>query len=310
MEVEFFREKTIEIKPGQRLLEASLGAGIPHFHACGGKAKCSTCRVLVLEGGQNLNKPNARETKLKSKIGLPEAVRLACQTQVSGRVKVERMLRDEADFSDVITIVQKDPIKIRLKPLGQEKHLVLFFLDIRNFTCFVETHPPFDVIYAIRKVFTLFNDIIVRHGGEVIETAGDEIYAVFGVNPVNSSPADSAINTGQEILDALENLNKTYCSILQYEMTVGIGIHSGKVVMGEIKIGGKTKICTIGLAINIASRIQKMTKKLNNSLLVSQETIGESTLSGDAQTMEVKLEGVTAPVLVYLLGKPYASGKV
>ena len=71
--------------------------------------------------------------------------------------------------------------------------------------------------------------------------------------------------------------------------------------MGEIKIGGKTKICTIGLAINIASRIQKMTKKLNNSLLVSQETIG------DAQTMEVKLEGVTAPVLVYLLGKPYAS---
>lgn len=305
MEVEFLREKTVDIKPGQRLLDASLNAGIPHFHACGGKAKCSTCRVLVLEGGQNLNRPNARETKLKSKIGLPETVRLACQTQVTGHVKVERMLRDQADFSDVITLIQKDPLKIRLKPLGQEKHLVLFFLDIRNFTCFVETHPPFDVIYAIRKVFTLFNEIIVRHGGEVIETAGDEIYAVFGMNPVDKLPADNAISAGQEILDALENLNKTYSSILQYEITVGIGIHSGKVVIGEIKFGGKTKLSTIGLAINIASRIQKMTKKLNNSLLVSKETMAESNWSGNAQTTEVKLEGVTAPKLVYMLGKTY-----
>ncbi|HTE30332.1 MAG TPA: adenylate/guanylate cyclase domain-containing protein [Chryseolinea sp.] len=305
MEVEFLGEKTIDIKPRQSILNASLSAGIPHFHACGGRAKCSTCRVLVLEGDQYLNKPNARETKLKSITGLPDAVRLACQTKTIGNVKVERMLKDESDFSDVIHIVSRDPLKFRLKPMGQEKHLALFFLDIRNFTLFVETHPPFDVIYTMRKIFTSFNAIIVDNGGQLIETAGDEIYAVFGMTPSKNSSADNAINAGQKILDALEHINKTYCSILQKEIKVGIGIHSGNVILGEINLNNKSKIATVGLAINIASRIQKMTKKLDNSLLVSLDAIKESTLSPNVQATEINLEGVSAPILVYPLGKSY-----
>jgi len=305
MEVEFLGEKTVVVAPGQSLLKASLSAGIPHFHACGGKAKCSTCRVLVLEGNQHLNKPNDAETRLKSKIGLPDAVRLACQTHVSGPVKVERMLRDESDIQTVIQINGKDPKKFKLKSLGLEKHLVLFFLDIRNFTAFVETHPPFDVIYTMRKIFASFNEIIVKNHGEVIETAGDEIYAVFGRSSIGNSSADNAISTGLNILDALEHFNKTYHTILQKEIQVGIGIHSGTVVLGEINLGDKTKISTVGLAINIASRIQKYTKKLNNDLLVSHEVIKESSIERNAKPTEVKLEGVTSPILVYPLGKPY-----
>ncbi len=304
MEVEFLGEKTIDVEPGQSLLNASLSAGIPHFHACGGKAKCSTCRVLVLEGDQHLNKPNGAEIRLKSKIGLPDAVRLACQTHVSGPVKVERMLKDESDIQTVIQI-NGSPGKFKLKSLGLEKHLVLFFLDIRNFTAFVETHPPFDVIYTMRKIFTSFNEIIVKNQGEVIETAGDEIYAIFGRSSVGNSSADNAISAGLKILDALEHFNKTYHSILQQEIQVGIGIHSGNVVLGEINLGSKTKVSTVGLAINIASRIQKHTKKLNNDLLVSHEAIKESSIQVNAKPTKVKLEGVTSPILVYPLGKPY-----
>jgi len=305
MEVEFLGEKTVVVEPGQSLLKASLSAGIPHFHACGGKAKCSTCRVLVLEGNQHLNKPNGAETRLKSKIGLPDAVRLACQTQVSGPVKVERMLRDESDIQSVIQIDDKNPKKFKLRSLGLEKHLVLFFLDIRNFTAFVETHPPFDVIYTMRKIFASFNEIIVKNHGEVVEAAGDEIYAIFGRSSVGNSSADNAISAGLKILDALEHLNKTYYAILQKEMQVGIGIHSGSVVLGEIDLGGKTKVSTVGLAINIASRIQKYTKKLNNNLLVSNEVIKESSIKVNAKPTEVNLEGVTSPILIYSLGKPY-----
>ena len=186
-----------------------------------------------------------------------------------------------------------------------EKHLVLFFLDIRNFTAFVETHPPFDVIYTMRKIFTSFNEIIVKNHGEVIETAGDEIYAIFGRSSVGTSSAYNAISAGLKILDALEHFNKTYHSILQQEIQVGIGIHSGKVVLGEINLGSKTKVSTVGLAINIASRIQKYTKKLNNDLLVSHEAIKESSIQVNAKPTKVKLEGVTSPILVYPLGKPY-----
>lgn len=305
MEVEFLGEKIIVVEPGQSLLKASLSAGIPHFHACGGKAKCSTCRVLVLEGDQHLNKPNGAETKLKSKIGLPDAVRLACQTHVSGPVKVERMLRDESDIQTVIQINGKNPKKFKLKSLGLEKHAVLFFLDIRNFTAFVENHPPFDVIYMMRKIFSSFNAIIVKNHGEVIETAGDEIYAIFEMNSDSKSAADNAISAGLKILNALEHFNETYHSILQNEIQVGIGIHSGNVVLGEINLGDKTKISTVGLAINIASRIQKYTKKLNNDLLVSHAAIKESSLEVNAKPTEVKLDGVTEQILVYPLGKPY-----
>jgi len=306
MEVEFLGEGTIDVEQGQSLLNASLSAGIPHFHACGGKAKCSTCRVLVLAGNENLNKPNGAETKLKSKIGLPDAVRLACQTHVSGPVKVERMLRDESDIQSVIQVNGKDPKKFKLKSLGLEKHLVLFFLDIRNFTAFVETHPPFDVIYTMRKIFSSFNEIIVKNHGEVIETAGDEIYAIFGRSSVSNSSADNAISAGLKILDELEHFNRTYHAILQKEIQVGIGIHSGTVVLGEINLGDRTKVSTVGLAINIASRIQKYTKRLNNDLLVSQDAIRESSIEVNAKPTEVKLEGVTSPILVYPLGKPYS----
>lgn len=231
---------------------------------------------MVIEGSENLNEPNVKETKLKLKVGLPDAVRLACQTHVGGNLKVERMLKDASDFSEVIQTIKTNPVKFNLKPLGQEKHLVMFFLDIRNFTSFVETHPPFDVIYAIRKIFTSFSEIIVRNHGKVIETAGDEIYAVFGMSPLSKASADNAIIAGQEILDALDHLNDTYRLILQTKIQVGIGIHSGTVVFGEITLGGSTKISTVGLAINIASRIQKYTRKLNNSILVSHASFTES----------------------------------
>ncbi len=76
-------------------------------------------------------------------------------------------------------------------------------------------------------------------------------------------------------------------------------------MLGEINLGEKTKMSTVGLAINIASRIQKYTKKLNNDLLVSNQTIKESSIKVNVKPTEVKLEGVTAQILVYPLGKPY-----
>src|SRR4029077_12120684 len=93
--VEFAEEKVVEIRKDQSILEASLAAGIPHFHACGGNARCSTCRVLILKGGNNLTKPTQKETFLKNQMHFPPNVRLACQTHVTGgSVKVKRIIQD------------------------------------------------------------------------------------------------------------------------------------------------------------------------------------------------------------------------
>src|SRR5687768_16341913 len=95
MQLIFEGEKTIDITNGESILDASLKAGIPHFHACGGKGKCSTCRILILEGAENLAPVNKIESFLRSRIPFPEKVRLACQTMVEkGAVKVERIIKD------------------------------------------------------------------------------------------------------------------------------------------------------------------------------------------------------------------------
>lgn len=306
MEIEFVGDKTVHIAPGQTILEASLSAGIPHFHACGGQAKCSTCQVMVVHGADNLNKPNDKEEKLKGRVGLPERVRLACQTTVKeGDVKVDRVVKDNMDVSVLVHPDEEHEGQFKLLPLGREQNLVLFFLDLRHFTPFVESHLPFDVIYMIRRLFTSFYDIIVQHGGEVVETAGDEVFAVFGLKTSVKEAADAAIATGHAILKQLEISNCTYREIFQRDFNVGIGIHCGRVVVGEVKLGQMVKLHTVGLPVNVASRIQEATKELNNSFLASDELISRSSHLADTEKRTVTLDGVTTPMTVHLLGKAY-----
>src|SRR5258706_13430095 len=98
-EVEFSSDRNIRIQQGQSLLEASLAAGVPHFHVCGGNARCSTCRVLILEGKGALSSPNEKENSLKNQMHFSDDIRLACQTYVKGNgVRLTRVIRDESDI--------------------------------------------------------------------------------------------------------------------------------------------------------------------------------------------------------------------
>ena len=307
MQVEFVGEKSIAINKDQTLLEASLQAGIPHFHACGGKGKCTTCRVMVLEGEENLSQPNKKEAKLRDSIKMTTSIRLACQTRIEGEpVVVERIIKDQSEISQYIQLDSKDLKAIKLKPLGEEKYLVLFFLDIRNFTPFIETYLPFDVIYITRKLFEIFYKIIHKYNGKIIETAGDELYAIFGYESSIKQAADDSISAGLAILDELDKLNKTYLNVyFLKEFEVGIGIHSGKVIIGEFNLGGQLKTSVMGLAVNIASRIQNATKDLDNSFVVSEEVIRHSSFKVNYHYSQINLKGVTSNHNVCLLGRQY-----
>jgi adenylate cyclase len=311
MQVEFVGEKTITVNKDQTLLEASLQAGIPHFHACGGRGKCTTCRVMVLEGEENLSRPNKKEAKLRDSIKMTSSIRLACQTRIEREpVVVERIIKDESEISQYIQLDRNELRAIKLKPLGEEKYLVLFFLDIRNFTPFIETYLPFDVMYITRKLFDIFYKIIHKYKGRIIETAGDELYAVFGFESSIKEAADDSISAGLAILDELDKLNETYLNVyFLKEFEVGIGIHSGKVIIGEFNLVGQLKTSVMGLAVNIASRIQNATKELNNSFLASDELIRHSSYKIASKQNLVNLKGVSANYGVYLLGRQYQKPK-
>jgi adenylate cyclase len=303
-EVEFSSEKNITVNEGQSLLHASLAAGIPHFHICGGNARCSTCRVLVLAGKESLTSPNEKENFLKDQMQFPADVRLACQTQVKGNgVRLTRIIRDESDIDLYVGAAAAS----FTENIGIEKEVVIFFIDIRKFTHFVATHLPFDIIHIMRKLFNCFHVIIERNNGKIIETMGDGLYAVFGLNAGISHSAAAAINAGHEIFKTLEQLNDDYFSKnFDERIDIGIGAHAGMVVTGNIRLGNQKHLLAMGYPVNVASRLQNATKELNNNFIVSSETLKFAGMSlSDYPSRIVHLRGVSEPINVHLLGKPY-----
>lgn len=266
--IEFKGEKFIEIKEGQTILEASLQAGIPHYHECGGKAKCSTCRILVLDGAEGLSTPNEKELELKETLGFGDNIRLACQSEVmTDSVKVRRIIRDKTDASIYSNLYKKNK---NFQEVGEERQLALFFLDIRNFTPFMESQLPFDVIHIVRRLFQIFKNDVEKNNGKIIETAGDGFYAVFGLGSNLKDAVNSAVTTGFQILNDLKTFNTTYAeSYFNHQFEVGIGLHAGNVIVGNIGLGISNNLTVMGLPVNIASRLQSATREINNSFIIS-----------------------------------------
>jgi adenylate cyclase len=305
-EIELEGDKALKVSADQTILDASLSAGIPHFHACGGNAECSTCRILVVEGMENLSPVNSSERELRDSVGLPANIRLACQTYVQGEpVKVRRIILDESDIS---LYIKEEIHNDDVKQLGDKRELVLFFLDIRNFTPFVEAYLPFDVIHVMRAVHKIFNYIIQKNKGIIIDTAGDGFYAVFGLETSIQEAADNAIKAGDAISRELRRFNDTYLyPHFNTKFEIGIGAHCGEVIVGEVMVGQKSHLSVMGLAVNIASRIQSSTKRLTNSFIVSDAVIKNSTLSRRGKKRMIKLKGIQGPFHVHLIGETYDS---
>jgi len=303
-EIEFMNEAVISIGKEETVLDAALRQAVPLFHVCGGKAKCSTCRVLVLDGAGYLEPMTHDEARLKEKVGFPSQVRLACQARAhGGKVKLRRIIQDETDIK--LYIDEKEGNAIQ--QMGEEQELVLLFLDIRNFTPFVESQLPFDVIHIIRKLFTIFNDVIEKRSGTIVETAGDGIYAVFGCGEDRARSAASAVEAAFTIFNELEELNRTYFNQhFGTTLKIGIGVHIGQVVRGQIRIAGSDHTIVMGHPVNVAARLQNATKELNNSFVVSEDLyklLAPSEQRWPSTTLHAK--GVSSDMTVYLMGNAY-----
>ncbi|PVY37338.1 adenylate/guanylate cyclase domain-containing protein [Pontibacter virosus] len=302
--INFKGEKTVPVEENQTILQASLAAGIPHYHACGGKGQCTTCRVLVLEGQDKLTPPTSYERTIKKVKQFPDNVRLACQAQVTGEgVEVQRLIRDETDRFILIDDTEEN----RRSVMGERRKLALFFIDIRNFTPFIEESLPFDVIHIMRRIFALFKNAITQYDGEIIDTAGDGLYAVFGLNSKIKQATESAVLAGLKILSDLTIFNNTYMRpYFNHTFEVGIGVHVGKVVVGNVGIGLSHNLTVMGFPVNIAARLQASTKELNNSFVIS--AVAYRLLRNPPYAVGcdyLNLKGVSTPYEVKMIGKPY-----
>jgi adenylate cyclase len=187
------------------------------------------------------------------------------------------------------------------------KQMVLFFLDIRNFTPLAEKHDAAQLLHIVKKIFSICQTIIQAYHGRIIETTGDGFYAAFEIRTGLSDAVRDAIGAADAILLALKKKNESsFEKNLQQRIAVGIGLHCGEVATGSLNVGGKDHFVVMGHAVNVAARIQSATKEFNNNFIVSSSianALPERCRNADFVTAHLK--GVSEAMELCLLGSRY-----
>lgn len=258
--------KTIVASPDSTILEAALKANINHIHVCGGNARCTTCRVYVIDGLENCLPRNEKEKQLAEKLGFPENIRLACQTKIRGNITIRRQVVDDLD----IKIVLRQLGDTSGNKLGQEKDLSILFTDVENYTQFAEALPAYDVVHTLNRYYQTMNEIIVQHKGIISDVAGDGILALFGAVEDSKNPVLDAINAVRSMHTALIQFNAYLNKIYGRSFKIRSGINFGKAIVGSFDTGMMSKVSAIGDAVNMASRIENANKDFGTQLLISQ----------------------------------------
>ncbi len=275
------------------LLDISLKHGIPHMHVCGGHARCSTCRVLVCQGQENMLPRNAAEQALAEQKGLEDNIRLACQARVKGDVTVRRLVLDHQDVDLVMQEQQQTT--------GREQNVAILFSDIRGFTSFAERHLSYDIIHILNRYFQEMGEVVLANHGYIDKYMGDGLMALFGVDEQDSSiNCMHAVTSALQMGEALERVNRYLKQNFDEQFEIGVGVHVGEVVLGNIGHRDRAHFTAIGDAVNIASRVEGETKMIDSSVLVSQcmhAHISNQVHFG--QTLKTELKGKSGDYLLY-----------
>ena len=280
----------------ETILQVSLRAAIPHTHACGGKARCSTCRVVIEEGLEYCSPRNTKEQRLADRLHFAPEIRLACQTTISGDVTLRRIVWDEVDLA----LTSQLRPGVATGPIGEEKKIAILFADISGYTPFAEALPPYDVMHALNRYFHIMGQVITRNGGYVSDYVGDGLLVLYGLDD-NTGAAFRAVKTGLEMLGSLKTLNPYLQMMYKRSFQVRIGVHYGEVVVGTVGIADTKKVAAIGDAVNLASRIEASNKELGTSFLVSEDVAREveGLVLMNRRGIEVSLPGKSGKYCLY-----------
>jgi adenylate cyclase len=225
---------------------------------------------MILDGIDNCAPSNEQERQLAERLHFSPAIRLACQTLVNDDVLVRRLVLDAED----IELSRQLTSDVTPVSVGEEKMIAILFADIRGFTSFAESLPPYDVIYVLNRYFHQMGQVINRHGGYIDNYMGDGLMALFGVDEPQEA-ALKAVRAGLAMLEALAQLKPYLENVYDMSFQIGIGIHYGEVVVGSIGAEGRKRMTAIGDAVNFASRIEAANKINQTQLLISEGTYRE-----------------------------------
>ena len=213
-------------------------------------------------------------------------------------------------FGKYVTPEIRDQILAGRIPLNGERRMAtLVFSDLRDFTSYVEENPSEEVISSMRDYFTAMEKAIRAHQGLVLQYVGDEVEAVFGVPLRHVDHADKAVLAALEMRKSLEELNQHRIKEGKAIFRHGIGICTGEVLAGNTGSEDRLSYALIGDTVNLASRIQGLTKTFHCDILVSEETVKMLEHSFHIQKeLPQSVKGYSRPITVYrILEQDYSN---
>jgi adenylate cyclase len=282
--------KVVPIAPGATVLETLREHGIRHASVCGGRARCTTCRVQVTRGLERLHKPTRAEVAALARIQALPGMRLACQIRPDAELSILPLLPADAPPADG---------GIRGGLAGSEQPITVVFVDMRGSTAMAELRLPYDVLFILNQFFQEMTLALRATNGHYSQFTGDGLMAIYGLR--DKDPARStgdALRGAREMLNRVDRLNQRLRGELTQPLRIGIGIHFGEAIVGSMGPPGSRIVSAIGDTVNTAARLESLTKEFNCLLILSRQAaqaagldvtghaIHETAIRGRTQNLE------------------------
>ncbi len=283
--------RAVTVPIGFSVLEASRYAGIPHVSVCGGRGRCSTCRVRVPRGLEAQPPPSEAERRVLLRVGAPPGVRLACQLRPVGDLEVAPVLAASGVAAGAM-----------LQRQGVEREIVVLFADLRGFTRLAEHQLPYDVVFFLNRYFEAVGSAIEGAGGIANQFTGDGVMALFGAEAGPEVGCRQALAAARTMVDGVEALSLELAAELAQPLRIGIGIHVGHAVVGHMGYRGSTYFTAVGDTVHVAARFEQATKDFDCELVVSETVMRRAGVDASGfPRHELTLRNRVEPVAVRVI---------
>ncbi len=235
------------------MLETLRDHGIPHASVCGGRARCTTCRIQVTRGLESLDAPNELEARALARIAATPGMRLACQIRPTADLAITPLCAADASAADGYV-----PGGLE----GAERLITVMFVDLRGSTTLGEAKLPYDVLFILNRFFYEMKQSLEATRGHYSQFTGDGLMALYGLHAADpaTGPAD-ALRGAREMLMRVERLNHELKAELPHPLAIGIGIHYSEAIVGAMGPPRSQIITAIGDTVNTTARLESLTKE-------------------------------------------------
>ncbi|MGO9360792.1 MAG: adenylate/guanylate cyclase domain-containing protein [Xanthobacteraceae bacterium] len=283
------------IQPGASVLETLRDHGMPHAAVCGGRARCTTCRVLVTQGLDDLPAPEALEARALARIQASPATRLACQVYPTKDIAIMPLLAADATASDGAA---------RGGLEGSERLVTVMFVDLRGSTGIGEARMPYDVLFLLNHFFRELTQALQDSNGHYSQFTGDGLMALYGLAGEPAKGARDAVRGAGAMLTRVERLNREMAAAMSRPLRIGIGIHFSEAIVGAMGPPRSQIITAIGDTVNTCARLEGLTKEYDCALVISRQAAEAAGLELGGETLqEATVKGRVGGVQFYALNE-------